>query len=410
MSATHARTLALEVVSRVRARDAYAHETLDAVLRKSHAVHRDAAFATRLAYGTIACRGTLDEAVSRFVAKTASLEPTVADALALSAYELLFARTPPHVAVSEGVELVRSVQPRAAGFANAVLRRLADATPGFPWGDPATDDEALARSVGHPLWLTRMWVEELGRDVASGVMHANNEPAPLFLAHLPFTASFEETFASLVRDGVDPAPLHCPDASWPVCHRRLSGAVPCGSITLWSWTREHSWRHGPCVRSMRDHIVEIGSGRGSKTFIMAGLALAAGHDTRITAIDNHDFKLTALDDTARSIGLGTVSALRVDATSTGLETLVGPPAVDRVLVDAPCSGLGTLAQASGPSLARKALGDRRSRRTGQPPVWSPPRRLWLRRVSWCTPPVLSLAGRMPRSSPLSWLRPRAGGS
>ena len=78
VSATHARTLALEVVSRVRARDAYAHETLDAVLRKSHAVHRDAAFATRLAYGTIACRGTLDEAVSRFVSKAASLEPTVA--------------------------------------------------------------------------------------------------------------------------------------------------------------------------------------------------------------------------------------------------------------------------------------------------------------------------------------------
>ena len=91
-----------------------------------------------------------------------------------------------------------------------------------------------------------------------------------------------------------------------------------------------------------DHIVEIGSGRGSKTFIMAGLALMAGRDTRITAIDNHDFKLTALDDTARSIGLGTVSALCADATSADLETLVGPPAVDRVLVDAPCSGLGTL--------------------------------------------------------------------
>ena len=132
------------------------------------------------------------------------------DALALSAYELLFAHTPPHVAVSEGVELVRSVQPRAAGFANAVLRRLADATPDFPWGDPATDDEALARSVGHPLWLARMWVEELGRDVASGVMHANNEPAPLFLAHLPFAASFEETLASLTRDGVDPATTALP--------------------------------------------------------------------------------------------------------------------------------------------------------------------------------------------------------
>ena len=124
MRASPARLAALETVTRVRERSAYAHETLDAVLRQARLDKRDVALATRLAYGTIAARGTLDEAVRRFLAADVKLEPKVADALALGAYELLFTRTPPHAAVNETVELVRSVRKPAAGLANAVMRKL----------------------------------------------------------------------------------------------------------------------------------------------------------------------------------------------------------------------------------------------------------------------------------------------
>jgi len=342
VSATHARLLALKVVSRVREREAYAHETLDAVLRKDHAVHRDAAFATRLAYGTIACRGTLDEAVARFVTRPDSLEPAVADALAVSAYELLFARTPPHVAVSEGVELVRSVQARAAGFANAVLRRLAEAADEFPWGDPDHDDEALARSVGHPIWLTRLWIDELGREAAAAVMRANNEPAPLFLAHLPFKATFDETMVSLERDGVEPV-----RGVVPGC---IVAGVPSAAV------RSHALRDHQVVvvdegaqfaalaaaPQSATHIVEFGAGRGSKTFIMAGEAARSGGHVLVTAVDTHDFKLTALTDTVKALHIDGITAVRADATSPAIAPLLPSAPVDRVLVDAPCSGLGTL--------------------------------------------------------------------
>ena len=184
MSASPARTAALEVVTRVRERDAYAHETLDAVLKRTRLDPRDAALATRLAYGTVAARGTLDEAVARVADTGTTLEPRVADALALGAYEILFADTPRHAAVSEAVELVRASRPRAAGLANALMRRLATASDEFPWGDPASDIEALARFHAHPSWLATLWVDELGRSNAEAVMSADNLPAPLYLAHL----------------------------------------------------------------------------------------------------------------------------------------------------------------------------------------------------------------------------------
>src|SRR5450759_4294271 len=139
MPVSPARRAAYEVVRRVRERDAYGPQTLDAVLGRARLTPQDAAFATRLARGTLASLGTLDDALDRFIAKPAKVEPQVRDAMRVAAYELLFARTPARAAVNEGVESVRRVRPQAAGMANAVLRRLADAAGDFPWGDPDTD-------------------------------------------------------------------------------------------------------------------------------------------------------------------------------------------------------------------------------------------------------------------------------
>jgi len=342
MSASNARRLALKVVTRVREREAFAHETLDAVLTAAQPDQRDAAFATRLAYGAVACRGTLDEAVARFVSAPASLEPQVADALALSAYELLFARTPARAAVSEGVELVRSVQPRAAGLANAVLRRLAEAADSFPWGDVSTDTAALARRYGHPSWLAELWVNELGLDVATAVMEADNEPAPLYLAHLPFAASLEEATARLARDGAEPS-----DCGLPGCVVAGSASAAIRSDVLeqrvmvvadaGAQYAAHVVRPTPGAV-----VVELGAGRGTKTLIMAGIAHSLGGEAAITAVDTHQFKLDALNQSARSLGVGGITTLCADATSATAPGLPGPGTVDSVLVDAPCSGLGTL--------------------------------------------------------------------
>lgn len=340
MSASVARRAAREVVTRVRERNAYAHETLDAVFATRSLDRRDAAFATRLAYGTIATRGTLDEAVLQHVARPESLEPAVSDALAVSAYELLFMRTPARAAVSEGVELVREIRRGAAGFSNAVLRKLADRADSFPWGDPTTDISALARLHGHPLWIAQLWQEELGFAAADTIMAANNEPAPLFMTSVKQGLSASDLTATLEAVGAEPA--SCPLTE---CVR---ADEPSKALTIEQLSRREvlvadaAAQFAAFAVPLPDsgHVVEVGAGRGTKTLMLAARAAAEGKDVALTAVDLHEFKLKALQADARELGLDRITTVASDAVSGDLG--VAEQSVDAVLVDAPCSGLGTL--------------------------------------------------------------------
>lgn len=342
MSGTTARQLAREAVTRVRERSAYAHETVSTLLLAADLDRRDAAFASRLAFGTIACRGTLDQAVALHLSRPEGTEPRVLDCLAASAYELLFMRTPTRAAVSEGVELVKSVQPRAAGLANAVLRRVAERAADFPWGDPDTDLDALARLHGHPEWLARLLVEELGRDTASAVMAANNEPAPLFLSLLPFRGPEDDVLAELAADGADPAatPLaSCVIAGQPGA-AVTSRAVTTGRALVADAGAQLASVCVPVAHGSR--IVELGAGRGTKSLLMAAGAARKGMSAEITAVDLHGFKLQKLSEAVERTGAPRIHTVVADATDPSADGLPGAGTADAVLVDAPCSGLGTL--------------------------------------------------------------------
>jgi 16S rRNA (cytosine967-C5)-methyltransferase len=340
--ASKARTLALDVITRVREREAYAHETLDSALGRGKLQPREVAQATRLAYGTISCRGTLDEVIARFVSDIQGLEPKVGDALALSVYELLFMRTPARAAVSEGVELARSVRPRTAGLANAVLRKVADAAAGFPWGDPTTDVAALARLHGHPEWMVQMWVDELGVEAATSMLQADDEPAPLYVAHLPFQNAWEVVLDDLSRDGVDPQP--CPVAG---CILAGSSSAAVKSMSLRS---QHvivadaaAQFAAAVVRSSHDQtIIELGAGRGTKSLLLAAAARLTGGRARIIAVDSHAFKLEALSKTTTALSVDEIETVVADATNPEAPGMPPLGTADAVLVDAPCSGLGTL--------------------------------------------------------------------
>lgn len=341
MTASLARKAARTVVSEVRERDAWAHEVLHAVISRSELAARDRAFATRLAYGTIATRGTCDEIVAERLTPGTALQPQVSDCLALSVHEIIFMSTEARAAVHEGVELVRSVQPRAAGLANAVLRRVARDAETFPWGDSLVDDEALARQHGHPVWLTRMWIEELGRETATSILPADNEPAPLFLA--PLAADpLESVVATLAGHGV--VTTQCPV---PNC---LIASDPVQAISAPA-VRERSVRiidaaaqfaAGVVPLSPGALIVEIGAGRGGKSLSIAARARRESISIDLLALDTHADKLAALEQDATRYGLGSVRTRVVDATDPEADGLPSPGTADAVLVDAPCSGLGTL--------------------------------------------------------------------
>jgi 16S rRNA (cytosine967-C5)-methyltransferase len=288
-------------------------------------------------------QGTLDEVIDRFADRPGEIEPAVRDAVRLAAYELLYMRTPPRAAVHEGVEMVRSVRPQAAGFGNALLRRIAGEVDAFPWGDATTDDVALARATGHPAWIVERWVAELGRERAAAALLADLEPAPLYLWLNPFKASAVETLDALTADGAMPeaTPLQgcvvaC-DAQAAVRGR----AVATGMALVTDAAAQIAPR--VCGALGAGVAVDVAAGRGTKTAQLQAACVASGGPARLYALDIHPFKTTVLARRMEQLGVPGVIPVAGDATE--IDAIEGLPAagtVDAVLLDAPCSGLGSL--------------------------------------------------------------------
>ncbi len=158
-----ARAVALTALSRVQLRDAYLNLTLDALLDEHPLEPRDAAFATELAYGATRRRGQLDYALKRFSDRgLEKIEDRVLAALRLGAYQLFFLRTPKHAAVGGTVDALKELGlSRAAGFTNAVLRRLSE-LPGPPSPPPGDAVATAAVEQSHPEWLVRRWFQQFG--------------------------------------------------------------------------------------------------------------------------------------------------------------------------------------------------------------------------------------------------------
>lgn len=342
MSASPAREAARLATTTVRERRAWARELVPEVVARARLDERESASAARLAYGTIEASGTLDEAIDERATNPRKIEPRVRDGLEIAAYELLFTDTPPSAAVDQGVELVRTVRPAAAGLANAILRRLAEDAPSFPWGDPQRDSAALARRFAHPVWLTEMLIDDLGWEAAAAVLEANNSVPPLFLAVNPFRASEDEALSALAAEGA--GPRRGPVAGSLVADNAAaavkSRAVGEGLVLVADAAAQLTCALTPVTPG--ESLLEIGSGRGTKTALLQAAAVRKGGSARILAADVHAFKAEVLSARMALLGVPGVEPVSVDATDReALVKAVGAE-VGGVLVDAPCSGVGTL--------------------------------------------------------------------
>jgi 16S rRNA (cytosine967-C5)-methyltransferase len=343
MSPAPGRAAALEAVRRVRERDAFGHEALHGVLAGSELSPRDTAFATRLAYGTMAARGTLDEVLDERLKRPAAVRPRVRDVLRLGTYELLFMRTPGRAVVNESVDAVKQSDPGAAGLVNAVLRRVADCASSFPWGDAEADEAVLARATGTPPWLARLWTEELGRERARIALGSTLEPAPLYLMHNPFRGDLGSVMEALLEDGAEPEacePHGCVRCGRPGA--AVGGdALRTGKAVVTDAAAQLPAR---VASPLPDTLVlDVAAGRGTKTLGLQAAATAAGGPARILATDRHPFKVAEIARRMSRLDVPGVEAVTVDATDPDALRGALPgssPAV--VLVDAPCSGLGTL--------------------------------------------------------------------
>ncbi|MCL1799034.1 MAG: antitermination protein NusB [Eggerthellaceae bacterium] len=346
-----ARRAALEVGTQVRLRKAFTSEVIAARIEGAGLSPSDRAFATRLALGVTSAQGMLDEMIGRHLRAPGGLDPAVRDALRISCYEILFLEKAGYAAVDQGVELVRCVAPKAAGLANAVLRKIAHERPAFPFGDPESDIEALARLCAFPTWLAASLVEAWGHGDARAFMEASNEPAPLFIAVNSLKASEQEVEEAFGAVGTTLARVSLSGEPVPGCFLLEEGALLQRAGIKGLFDEGKILVSDAASQFIAAHILpdtppagmlEIGSGRGTKTILLQNAALRRyKSQLPLEALDAHRFKADILKERAATYGL------RLDRTHVAdarrqLEGTFERESFGFVFVDAPCSGLGTL--------------------------------------------------------------------
>ncbi len=337
----NAREIAFEVLRRVEEGGAYASRALDAALDQAGVIDpRESALATELVYGTLRRALQLDAALAPHSKRALDrVDPAARVALRLGAYQLLFLRTPAHAAVGEAVALAKGVDHgRAAGYVNAVLRSLSRA-PSPPSPPPADLDPVanLAVSESLPGWLAAEWIAWLGEARARSLAAAMNRPAPLVLR----SPRRDELLAALRAGGVEaratqrsPHGVEVGGGSVEQVTRAAPGIVfqvqdeSAQLVTLFAVG-------GLGDRPLR--VLDLCAAPGGKAFHLAEI-LPAGSE--VVAVEIHPRKADALRREAERRGLPAVRVICADGSKPipGLEAAT----FDAVLVDAPCSGLGTL--------------------------------------------------------------------
>ncbi|WP_374157090.1 RsmB/NOP family class I SAM-dependent RNA methyltransferase [Mycobacterium sp. G7A2] len=336
-----ARRAAFDVLRAVSTRDAYANLALPAILRERGITGRDAAFATELAYGTCRARGLLDAVIAAAAGRPVDrIDPVLLDLLRLGAYQLLRTRVEDHAAVSTTVEQAGiEFDSARAGFVNGVLRAIARRDEGS-WvaelAPPAATDPVghLAFRYAHPRWIGQAFTDALGArageleallasDDARPEVHLVARPGRLSAAELAETAGGTvgrySPYAVYLGEG-DPGALPALRDGSALVQDEGSQLIA-RALTLATLDGDDTGRW-----------LDLCAGPGGKTALLAALGEPAG--AFVDAVEPAPARADLVEQNTAGLP---VTVHRVDGREPGL-----PPSYDRVLVDAPCTGLGAL--------------------------------------------------------------------
>ncbi|OEY23928.1 MFS transporter [Corynebacterium sp. BCW_4722] len=332
-----AREAAFEVVLRVARDGAYANLTLPGILKERKIKGRDAAFATELAYGTLRTVGVLDEVIAANSSRGLErIAPEVLAALRLGTYQLLYTRVDDHAAVDTSVRLVQAAgQEQAKGFTNGVLRSITR-TPAPEWMRklaPSGELAALAFTHAHPEWIARSFKEALGpsADELEEALRVDSQRPVVHLVARPGEISAEEL--ALITGGeqgkYSPYAVYLPEGdpgSLEPVRDGLAAVQDEGSQLI-----ARAMTEVP-VDNDQGRWLDLCAGPGGKAALIGAIAGIDG--ARVDAVEVSPHRAELISKTVRDLP---VTVHIADGRDPGLE-----PGFDRVLVDAPCSGLGAL--------------------------------------------------------------------
>ncbi len=332
------RWVAFDTLRAVQDADAYANLLLPRELRRAGLTGADAALATELTYGTLRRQGTYDAIIADAAGRGVDrIDPPVLDALRLGVHQLLAMRVPAHAAVNETVDIVhRSAGKGASGFANAVLRRVGQRT-ADEWdarlaAGARSDDERLALRHAHPVWviraLRRALAAEDRADELSALLEADNVSPRVTMAVLP---------------GLAEAPADAEPTSYSPVGFRLGGGDP-GPIVTAAAGRIRVQDEGSQLAALAlsraqpvrpgERWLDLCAGPGGKTAVLAAEALIGG--AILEANEVSAVRAGLVRDSVAGV------PLEVSVSEQDGRVRPGAGAYDRILVDAPCTGLGAL--------------------------------------------------------------------
>lgn len=340
----NARRLALEVLTQVEDRGAYASLLLDAKLEQARLSPEERALATELTYGVLRWQGRLDYVLAAMADRPwERVDPALRRLLRLGAYQLLFlTRVPSYAAVNETVALtpiVRSPNTDASkAFVNAVLRALSRQRATLRFPDPSADPVgSLATRWSHPRWLVARWLARLGAGETEALLQANNEAPALSVMVNRLKRKPEEVGSHLA--GI--AGSVTPGRFAPGAFHLKDGAEALRDPAFregWYYPMDEAAALPAFLLDPQpgETVLDACAGGGGKAALLLGLL---GGNGRVIALDPSPRAHRRLQDAKARLGLDRLLPLQADARHAA--RLFTRP-VERVLVDAPCSGLGTL--------------------------------------------------------------------
>jgi 16S rRNA (cytosine967-C5)-methyltransferase len=341
LSTKNPRRAAFDILLRIEKEKSFADILIDHELSKEIIKGADRGLLTELVYGVLRRQGTLDHIISQFSKqRPEKLELFVLLLLRLGVYQSFFLdRVPVSAAVNETVNLAKELAPRASGFINAILRSADRGRDSISYPDREKSPvDYLAVRYSHPAWLTAQWCEQLGMEAAEELAAAMSEPPPFTIRVNTLRITREALVERLTLEGVS-----CTPTTWSPDGIRLnqSGAItrlPSFKEGLFT-VQDESSQLAPLFLDPKkgERVLDACAAPGGKSTQIAQLMADSGE---ICACDVNHKKLRMIKETCERLGINSVRTFTMDATTQS--NAIRDTSFHRILVDAPCSGLGVI--------------------------------------------------------------------